>query len=659
MKYKLSELCKELSVSAATGRNWLKQGKLVPDLPDGPTPFFSEEYAAALKSALSDGENTALKNRRNKKYVSGRLFYKDYVPERSGAPAAVRSVLLSAESARIDLSATAVNCLLAECAAQLFGRRFRGKPIHLADLWDENALPGICLTLISDLVSESEAKAFISRNPGLFRTDYPYEENADTLGLLYISLNDLRNRKAKGAYYTPTKVVQKLIRNLSDIPLSGKDVLDPCCGTGNFLLQLPPDAAIENVYGSDVDETGIRITRINMALKFAPSDVGVLYKNFTVRDYLLEDSDKQYDVVIGNPPWGYDFSEQEKKRLKEKYQTAGGKNVESYDVFVEQALNELRPGGTLSFVLPEAVLTVKAHSALRSLFLRKTSVRSLEVLGSAFAGVQCPCVILQAGNTPEKAGIRGMAVNDGKREYRILQPRDVTPESFDVLSTDEEYAILHKLESLGNKALLRDHSLFALGIVTGDNRKYVTDKKEEGCELILKGSDIRKFRFKVPERYIRFRPELFQQTAPVSCYRAKEKLLYRFICSQPVFAYDDGQTLSLNSCNLLIPTFDSLRIKYVMSVLNSGISRFYFRKKFHSVKVLRSHIEQIPIPAVSPEEQDRIIVLAEELMKEGTDKKTVRDLYDEIDSVLSEFYGLSREELDYIRSQNGDDPYLP
>ena len=37
----LKELCEELSISTATGRNWIKLGKLTPEYTDKRTPYFS------------------------------------------------------------------------------------------------------------------------------------------------------------------------------------------------------------------------------------------------------------------------------------------------------------------------------------------------------------------------------------------------------------------------------------------------------------------------------------------------------------------------------------------------------------------------------------------------------------------------------------------
>ena len=144
----------------------------------------------------------------------------------------------------------------------------------------------------------------------------------------------------------------------------------------------------------------------------------------------------------------------------------------------------------------------------------------------------------------------------------------------------------------------------------------------------MKGSDIYKYRIADSRQYITFRPQEFQQTAPEAIYRAPEKLFYRFINEQLVFAYDDKQRVSLNSCNILIPKIQGLDMKYIMAVLNSRIAQFVFYKKFHSVKVLRTHLEQIPIPLISEEEQERIINVVEKLANEVSVKNKI-SLYEE------------------------------
>ena len=131
-------------------------------------------------------------------------------------------------------------------------------------------------------------------------------------------------------------------------------------------------------------------------------------------------------------------------------------------------------------------------------------------------------------------------------------------------------------------------------------------------------------------------------------YRAKEKLLYRFISNQLIFAYDDKKTLSLNSCNILIPKFKDLNIKYIMAILNSRIAQFIFKKEFNSIKVLRSHIENIPIPYISEEKQKQFIELTDKISLE-TEPARIIQLYDKLDSSICSLFKLSKKEQLEIR----------
>ncbi len=363
-------------------------------------------------------------------------------------------------------------------------------------------------------------------------------------------------------------------------------------------------------------------------------------------------------MIIGNPPWGYEFSEEQKQLLRNKYISAIGTNIESYDIFVEQALSNLKINGQLSFVLPEAFLNVKAHTSIRSLLMKNSSFQYLEFLGNAFDKVQCPCIILQIFYNQKPFDSRGLTVNDGIREYTISYPRNVNAECFSFLTTDTEYKIIDKMNKMTNKIFLFGDAIFALGIVTGNNKDYISQVKTQDNEIILKGSDICRFRFNHSDNYIVFRPDSFQQTAPVQYYRAKEKLLYRFICNQLIFAYDDKQTLSLNSCNLLIPTVHNLNIKYLMAVLNSRATQFFFKKQFHSVKVLRSHIEQIPIPQIDEESQIPIITLVDAIL-DSTNKYDILSIYETLDFEIAKLYHLTEVEHNIIiKSMEGENLFL-
>lgn len=647
----LNEFCSILGISPATGRNWLRLGKLIPQDMIKNTAYFSEEYVSSFQQSLKSGENTALRSRRNKSFVSGSNLYSSYVSDSSAAQQHVQTLLNYIQVNDIAITEERIQILVAECAAQLLLHdtifSYAGNCLYYY-LKGSLSLNGYEF-LIDDLIADKEAAlAFIEKYPELFSIAYQYEGNEDVLGLLYISTRNLGKRKATGTYFTPTKVVKNLCgkifeKNVTD----GKLFLDPCCGTGNFLLQFPDEIPFEHVYGNDTDLLSVKICRINLAIKYAIRDRELLFSHIACADYMNHEYSCKFDFILGNPPWGFQYTEEEKEDLRRKYLTASGSSVESFHIFIEQAFQDLNKDGVLSFVLPESLLNVKAHTQIRSFLADHSTFQYLAFLGNAFDGVNCPCVILQAKYTDAASSCIGMEVSQENRSFVIASDRKVNADIFPFRTTDEEYALLNKISDYDDKVYLADHAAFALGIVTGNNREYITNVKTEDNEVILKGSDIFKYQYRTSENYINFQPEVFQQVAPIECYRAPEKLFYRFISNQLIFAYDDKQTLSLNSCNILIPHIAGLNMKYILAVLNSRILQFYFQKSFHSVKVLRSHIEQLPIVYPGAEEQKEVIALAEQLLS-ASDPDSATEIYDNLDRIIAKLYQLTEQEYQLI-----------
>ena len=240
-------------------------------------------------------------------------------------------------------------------------------------------------------------------------------------------------------------------------------------------------------------------------------------------------------------------------------------------------------------------------------------------------------------------------ITNGIEKFTIKTKRNITADNFTFITNDSEYAILEKIKKRPDIIMLKNNADFALGIVTGNNKKYISNNKTADNEMILKGSDISKYHIKQSDNYIIFTPENFQQVAPVQMYRAPEKLFYRFICNQLVFAYDNRQTLSLNSCNIVIPRIDGLHIKYILAILNSRIAQFIYKKEFNSVKVLRNHIEHIPIPIVSEQKQNEIIELTDILIR-GIDDEQTYIIYDKLDDIIFNLWALSNDEINIIKN---------
>ena len=338
------------------------------------------------------------------------------------------------------------------------------------------------------------------------------------------------------------------------------------------------------------------------------------------------------------------IKETDKLKCRKIFKSANTANIESYDLFVEKALSMLNFNGFLAFVLPEAILNVASHDPIRQILLDTCSFKFVSYLGNVFSNVQCPAIILGVLLDDKKTTV-GCKVTIKDKHFTIKQKRKFPNKILSFNVSDEENTLLNKISNIDNVRYLKGNAKFALGIVTGKNSQEIIKQKKAGYEVVLKGKNIYRYGIERPDNYICFKPETFQQVAPTEMYRAKEKLLYRFICEVPVFAYDDQKSLSLNSCNIVIPEIPDLKMKYVLAILNSSVVAYFVLKKFGSVKLLRSHIEQIPIPFVDSKIQNDIIKKVDNIMQSSHPD----NLYRNLDEDIMQLYNISQKQIEIIR----------
>lgn len=642
-KLTIAQVCELLSISKATAKNWIRLGKLKSD-PN--SEYFDKKYIETLLREIKNGKDSRLKSRRNKKSVSGKVLYRDYIKSEYNRET-VEGILNSCE----HMTQIELRILLANFAIQLYQQSSGTSIRENALLEDQTKITdhSVFNDLLGDLLGGIDvSQTNLGNIRDALNCKIEFVPLEDTLGFVYISLRDLNQRKQTGAYYTPAKTVNTLIGNLKKcFDIENKTMCDPCCGTGNFLIGLVGNGAkTENLYGQDIDEISILVARINMFLLNNRITKEQLYSHFIIGNTLSHTFTRRFSVVLGNPPWGYNFDKEETAHLLADYITAKRKGMESYDLFVEKGLSMLEEKGYLAYVLPEAILSVALHQQARELLVKNTAFKFVDYLGNAFSGVQCPAVILgvQNGYQGETKNCR---IRLSDREMIIGENRKMDASLFLFNMSDEEYDCLCTICSAQNIRYLANNAKFALGIVTGNNKEFIKDTKADGMEVILKGSDIYRYAMKESDNYISFAPEKFQQVASTDLYRAKEKLLYRFIAEFPVFAYDNQQTLSLNSCNILIPQIEGMNIKYVLAILNSSIAAYFIYKKYNSVKLLRSHIESIPIPMICEERQSKIIKKVDHIMNTIGD---ISGLYEELDEEIMDLYDLSVGQRNIIRT---------
>ena len=80
-------------------------------------------------------------------------------------------------------------------------------------------------------------------------------------------------RKELGAVYTPPEITIQMIEMMDCDTFEGRDVLDPCAGSGNLLAAcIIAGADPSRVYGNEFEESMVRLCRERLGRMGVPAD---------------------------------------------------------------------------------------------------------------------------------------------------------------------------------------------------------------------------------------------------------------------------------------------------------------------------------------------------------------------------------------------------
>ena len=452
----------------------------------------------------------------------------------------------------------------------------------------------------------------------------------DWIGFIYQSLTAEGSRILKGLYYTKPVIVNEMLSNV--YMQNGERFLDPCCGSGIFLLKVE-HAQMEQLFGIDNDPLAVMIAKANLMVKHNDSSV---YPQIYQLDFLLHAAsalgDMRFDYIFTNPPWG---TEKGKLHASEIIYSK-----EKASLFFTESFKFLKNNGIQCFLLPSSLLKIKVHADFRRFVTHETRMESLKCYRERFKGVFTDFISLKISKKPvfEKQDYWVVGENN-EVSRKIFMPREDDFCAIPMLS-DRDEAIIDKVERLRHDDL--SHSQWALGIITGNNAKVLKDRPRKGLEPIFMGKDIGKYSLKKASRYIKFHRADFQQCAKDEFYRAKEKLVYKFVSNRLCFTYDDKQRLFLNSANILIPEVDGMSIKTVLAFLNSSLFNFLYTKRFDDLKILKGNLLTLPFPKIMVEQDKELMALVNRALTGD------KDAPKEIDKVIFSLYKLDSQEINQI-----------
>jgi len=368
-------------------------------------------------------------------------------------------------------------------------------------------------------------------------------------------------RKEQGIYYTPTYIVDYIVRNTLGELLKDKKVdpakirvLDPACGSGSFLIkafdvlnehyggdgQTKLDTTgtgttyskklqilKENIHGVDLDRQAVEIAQLNLLLKVAEKGhrLPLLQENIQNGNSLIEDDavagegkgfkwnerfkrimdEGGFDVIIGNPPWlmaGYYANEAQIAHLQREYTSATGK-FDLYYCFIELSLKLLSENGIFGMIIPNKFFHTGAATNLRRLLIE--SGYSMDIIDFGYEKVfadatNYSCILLLRKSKKQKITYNRVKI-DFSIEKSVSPDLSSMKEKVWNFESRNDTQIFSKLKER-SETLDQLTKRFGTGVQTGADKIYFI--KPENLKEFEKEKDILKviYRGRDIRRYV-------------------------------------------------------------------------------------------------------------------------------------------------------------
>ena len=231
----------------------------------------------------------------------------------------------------------------------------------LEELAEKDGLIG---TIFTKATNKIDRPVLLAKVIEMVASENWYMMEGDLKGAIYESIlekNGQDRKSGAGQYFTPRALIKAMV-DVTD-PKITETVADPACGTGGFLL-----AAYEHMkpqskeiakqkflkehafFGADNTPLVVTLASMNLYLH----DIGTESSPIVCQDSLIDKSDKMFDVILANPPFGT-----RPQGSVEVYANRPEfvKTSDNQVNFLQHIMSIVRTNGRVAVVLPDNVLT--------------------------------------------------------------------------------------------------------------------------------------------------------------------------------------------------------------------------------------------------------------------------------------------------------------
>lgn len=360
-------------------------------------------------------------------------------------------------------------------------------------------------------------------------------------------------------------------------------------------------------------------------------------------------------------------------KLKYPYSEGKDKGKQNiYKLFVEHAYNILSNGGICALITQSSLMCDSSSQYTRELLIKKTNVYQIIEFpkvaphpeGQLFKGaLVATCIVLFSKDTPCNNHTFLLSANNdlttiNSFDFAVIPqqtPLRFYPQGFYFpLIRHDDFYVIEKMNEgttfLGNMIQSSSQGDFNLTNESFCFSTRLTDVK------MYRGCHVHRF-------YIEDEVEEYIQNNHKASYISRNEHGVFLVC-QNISGMTDKQrfnvAISKNKRCLFGHTVNKIELKsmynpkYIMAILNSKVIDWYFRKTSTNNHVNIYELEQMPIPNATHEQQQPIIDIVDNLIrqKRANPNSDTSLLETEIDKLIYQLYNLTPEEIAIIKQHN-------
>jgi len=479
-------------------------------------------------------------------------------------------------------------------------------------------------------------------------------------------------------------------------------VLDPACGSGAFLNEVfdylyregqtvnreitklnggqtelfrwEVHILANNLYGVDINQESVEITKLSLWLKTANPCEKLTYLDANIKcgNSLIDDSQVAgdlafkwedefsevmqaggFDVIVGNPPYVFarnqGFTAQEKHYFYNGYSQAHYQ-LNTYVLFVEKSYQLLQTYGYNGFILPNTWLTINSFKEFRKFILENLSnITIINLLERVFDDADVDCCILifckHAKSGPFQVGV---ITQNELQNVKLIESSSIANNEYVInfKTNDTNLKLLDKISQ--NSMELKSLAFIAAGLQVYEIGKGIpiqseSDKKNRIYHSIkqlnetyvpyLEGKDVKRYVLGWSNEYLSYGSWLAAPRKRVD-FKAP-RILVRQIPSLPPYSIEAVMVehYCLNDRNSMVIHSDKQTLLFCLAVLNSRLTTWWFvytfdkfqRKTFPQFKV--NELERFPIPRADESKKNVVIHCTEIMLAKNKELQAVSNQF--------------------------------